>query len=202
MTVILLLERIQTFSAKFAPKFALVCEQDKNTINTNFRIFATFEQTVKIVSDHKIIGKLSIWIINLIVIILALVFVIVYLLVRDSNPEEKKEEAIAFCGTEDPMDKAYTNLEIADNLFKAKCAACHRVDDNTTGPKLAGVFDRIPDHNWFNLFIQQEDSLIKSKDKYLLEKKKYAPEIDFRHAFKELNATELKRLRLFILINE
>lgn len=154
-------------------------------------------------SDHKIIGKLSIWIINLIVIILVLIFVIVYLIVRQRNlTEVKEEDPVAFCGTENPIDKGYYNLEMGSAVFKAKCATCHRVDDNTTGPKLAGVFDRIPDHNWFNLFIQQEDSLIKSKDKYLLEKKKYAPEIDFRHAFKELNATELKRLRLFILINE
>ncbi len=53
-------------------------------------------------------------------------------------------------------------------LFKQKCAVCHSMKEGVkiTGPSLLGVFNRIPQGDWFVNWVLNNDKLIKSGDKY------------------------------------
>lgn len=48
-------------------------------------------------------------------------------------------------------------------LFNANCAACHKLDANSTGPALRGVVDRHPTE-WLHKWIKDSSGLIKSGD--------------------------------------
>jgi len=48
-------------------------------------------------------------------------------------------------------------------LFNANCAACHKLDANSTGPALRGVVDRHPTE-WLHKWIKNSSGLIKSGD--------------------------------------
>src|SRR5690606_33465913 len=48
-------------------------------------------------------------------------------------------------------------------LFNANCAACHKLDANSTGPALRGVVDRHPTE-WLHNWIKNSSGLIKSGD--------------------------------------
>src|SRR5690606_29890734 len=48
-------------------------------------------------------------------------------------------------------------------LFNANCAACHKLDANSTGPALRGVVDRHPT-DWLHKWIKDSSGLIKSVD--------------------------------------
>lgn len=52
-------------------------------------------------------------------------------------------------------------------LFKANCAACHRVDDKKlTGPGLKDVFLRVPSEEWLYPWIKNSQKVIASGDAY------------------------------------
>ncbi len=48
-------------------------------------------------------------------------------------------------------------------LFNANCAACHKLDANSTGPALRGMIDRHPT-DWLHKWIKDSSGLIKSGD--------------------------------------
>ena len=56
------------------------------------------------------------------------------------------------------------NLSAQDGkaIFQQKCATCHAVDKNLTGPALKGVEDRWPDKNQIYNWIHNSASVIKS----------------------------------------
>lgn len=53
-------------------------------------------------------------------------------------------------------------------LFKANCARCHsgNLQVESTGPALYGVFDRVPNREWFYPWIKNSAALIASGDDY------------------------------------
>ena len=77
-------------------------------------------------------------------------------------------EPIATCGNND-------NPEQAPEIFKAKCASCHRLQKDGTGPKLTGILDRVPSEEWLRSFISNQDSLIAIGDEYTLEIMEFSP---------------------------
>ena len=48
-------------------------------------------------------------------------------------------------------------------LFNSQCAACHKMDANSTGPALRGMADRHPT-DWLHKWIKDSSGLIKSGD--------------------------------------
>jgi cytochrome c2 len=76
------------------------------------------------------------------------------------------------CATEEanPEPKSIAAENIAPNehgkkLFYAKCASCHMVNKDMTGPALRGVEDRWPDKKLLYAFIRNSEEVIR-KDKY------------------------------------
>ena len=57
----------------------------------------------------------------------------------------------------DPIEKGKT-------LFKARCAACHNVNQNLTGPALAGVDER-RSIDWIINFVHSSQTMVKKGDK-------------------------------------
>jgi cytochrome c2 len=54
-----------------------------------------------------------------------------------------------------------------EKLFKANCAACHRIDaKKLTGPGLQGVMDRVPSKEWLYDWVKNSQKLIASGDSY------------------------------------
>ena len=65
-----------------------------------------------------------------------------------NNKKPVKAEEF-YCGVKD--DKTY-NIDSGINqpdVYKGKCASCHLVNKDMTGPKLEGVLDKIPSEKWF-----------------------------------------------------
>lgn len=50
-----------------------------------------------------------------------------------------------------------------ESLFKANCAACHKLDKKATGPALRGVADKY-EKEWLYAWIKNSQGLIKSGD--------------------------------------
>jgi len=78
-----------------------------------------------------------------------------------SSPEPETE----------PNTIATENLapnETGKKLFYAKCASCHMVNKDMTGPALKGVEDRWPDKEKLYAFIRNSEEVIRN-DKYARE---------------------------------
>lgn len=82
---------------------------------------------------------------------------------------------LAGCGSEAPQTEAKTMSEenIAPHekgkkLFYRKCASCHMVNKDLTGPALRGVEERWPDKEKLYAFIRNSQEVIR-KDKYARE---------------------------------
>jgi len=58
--------------------------------------------------------------------------------------------------------------ETGKKLFYSKCASCHMVNKEMTGPALKGVEDRWPDKEKLYAFIRNSEEVIRS-DKYVRE---------------------------------
>jgi cytochrome c551/c552 len=85
----------------------------------------------------------------------------VLLLIACSSPEP----------TPEPKTIAATDLapnETGKKLFYAKCASCHMVNKDMTGPALKGVETRWPDKEKLYAFIRNSEEVIRS-DKYARE---------------------------------
>lgn len=73
--------------------------------------------------------------------------------------------------TPEPKTIAETDLapnETGKKLFYAKCASCHMVNKDMTGPALKGVEDRWPDKEKLYAFIRNSEEVIRN-DKYARE---------------------------------
>ena len=54
-----------------------------------------------------------------------------------------------------------------EKLFKANCAACHRIDSKKlTGPGLGGIMERVPSKEWLYDWVKNSQKLIASGDSY------------------------------------
>jgi cytochrome c2 len=79
------------------------------------------------------------------------------------------------CNTPEPAPEPKTiateNLapnETGKKLFYGKCASCHMVNKDMTGPALKGVEDRWPDKEKLYAFIRNSEEVIRN-DKYARE---------------------------------
>jgi hypothetical protein len=113
-----------------------------------------------------------------------------------NNKKPVKAEEF-YCGVED--DKTY-NIDSGINqpdVYKRKCASCHLVSKDMTGPKLEGVLDKIPSEKWFELYIKNEDSLLKNRDKYANEISNFST-VNNVHNFNDLTTVEINILKKYI----
>lgn len=62
-----------------------------------------------------------------------------------------------------PADSAGGDVAAGEKLFKANCAACHKLDRKATGPALRGVADK-HDREWLYKWIKNSQELIASGD--------------------------------------
>ena len=58
---------------------------------------------------------------------------------------------------------AYTPTEEGKSIFMSRCAACHNVNKNMTGPALSGV-DLRRSIDWIISFVQSSQSMVKKGD--------------------------------------
>lgn len=104
----------------------------------------------------------------------------------------KVEEPISECGV-----RCGNELQVEmPTVFKAKCAVCHSLDKDLTGPKLRNILDRVPSEDWFDAFIQHEDSLVNANDPYTMEVQKWSPVRGNHNS--ELRDEELKELKDYL----
>jgi len=92
-------------------------------------------------------------------ILISLIFIIFF--IACTSPEPAPE----------PKTIATTDLapnETGKKLFYAKCASCHMVNKDMTGPALKGVEDRWPDKEKLYAFIRNSEEVIRN-DKYARE---------------------------------
>ncbi|WP_203294462.1 c-type cytochrome [Luteirhabdus pelagi] len=73
------------------------------------------------------------------------------------------EEATAEADAETPAAEGVGDVEAGERLFKANCAACHKLDKRATGPALRGVADKY-DREWLYAWIKNSQELIASGD--------------------------------------
>lgn len=121
---------------------------------------------------------------------------LIFIVLFSACSQRKKE---INCATKDPEIICGNTPNIQPpEIFKSKCAICHRIDVNLTAPKLLNVLERVPSEQWFTDFVRNEDSLKKIKDPYTLEIEEWSP-VDFRHNFKELDEKQLEEIKYYIL---
>ncbi|MEO7310845.1 MAG: c-type cytochrome [Chitinophagaceae bacterium] len=84
---------------------------------------------------------------------------------------------VLFTACSSPSEKTNTNaksvaaspaLEHGKEIFFGRCASCHMVNKELTGPALKGAEDRWPDKQKMYAFIRNSDSVIQT-DKYARE---------------------------------
>ena len=90
------------------------------------------------------------------------------------------------------------NVQAQDGeaLFKSKCASCHKVDKDFTGPALHGVMSRIPDPEWIYKWIASPAKMIAS-DPYAAQlAAKWKPSV--MTAFPELKKEEIDAIIAYV----
>ena len=110
--------------------------------------------------------------------------------------QEKKEETLG-CGVLDEPVSASDTRKQMPAIFSERCATCHVLEATTTGPKISGVLDRIPNEHWFDGFIRNEDAFIKQKEPYTLLLNKQSLPIQFSHNFKDLSEEQIEELKAY-----
>lgn len=81
-----------------------------------------------------------------------------------------EKEAIGVCGTvPDSPDYSLPDSPEALALFKSNCARCHSLNfhQNSTGPALAGLADRVPNRSWVYEFLRNPEEMLLG-DEYAL----------------------------------
>lgn len=101
------------------------------------------------------------------------------------------EEPAGTCGNYSPETRGSA-------IFKAKCATCHSLDRDGTGPALKNVKNRLPrNSNYLELFVRNEDSLIKANDPYALKiSKSRVP--DYRHNYSKISKEDWEELENYL----
>ncbi|RYY47595.1 MAG: cytochrome c, partial [Chitinophagaceae bacterium] len=90
------------------------------------------------------------------------------------------------------------NVQAQDGeaLFKANCAACHKVDKDFTGPALQGWSSRVPDADWIYKWIASPAKMI-SSDPYSKELfAKWKPTV--MTAFPNLKKEEIDAIMAYV----
>ena len=107
---------------------------------------------------------------------------------KRNNYAVESEEPIGTCGN-------YYDSPIKQPLvFKEKCATCHALERDGTGPALVDVIYRIPGGiKYLELFLRNEDSLIKAKDRYAIDISE-SRAIDWHHNYKEIPPEDWEEL--------
>lgn len=100
------------------------------------------------------------------------------------------------CATKDITDQIKLKVE-EPSIFTAKCAICHMLDKNSTGPKLFKVFDRLPNEKWFEEFVKNEDSLLNIGDQYAQNIQNWSPARG-NHNFKNLTELQIAEIRKYL----
>lgn len=88
-----------------------------------------------------------------------LVFALTFSTSIYSQDDPAKEEAAA----DAPADAAGGDVAAGESLFKANCAACHKMDKKAVGPPLRGITDKL-DRDWLHDWIKDSQGLIASGD--------------------------------------
>jgi hypothetical protein len=102
------------------------------------------------------------------------------------------------CVTPDPIPICGNVNSVSEPaIFKAKCTTCHMLYKNSTGPKLHNVYNHLPNEEWFELFVRNEDSLIKVNDKYARKIQKWSP-VDGNHNFKEISDKQMSEIKEYL----
>ena len=113
------------------------------------------------------------------------------------NKKKPSETEEFVCGVKDDHTFNIDDVENQPDVYRRKCAACHQINKDGTGPKLIGVLNKIPNEKWFELYIKNEDSLLKSNDIYAIEISKYS-EVKNIHKFNEITNQEINELKKYI----
>jgi len=74
---------------------------------------------------------------------------------KDATATETSEAA--------PAEGSGGDVAAGEKLFKANCAACHKLDRKATGPALRGVADK-HDQAWLHEWVKDSQAMIKSGD--------------------------------------
>lgn len=91
-------------------------------------------------------------------------------------------------------------IEVVDkgpSVFQAKCAICHHLHKNTTGPALSGVLDRAPYPTWFQEFVRNQDSLINLGEPYREEVMNWSV-VRHQHNYNEITDDEMHQLEEYV----
>ncbi|PHR31660.1 MAG: hypothetical protein COA38_07585 [Fluviicola sp.] len=94
------------------------------------------------------------------------------------------------CGV---VDGSIENIKKVPLVFQAKCATCHSLTKDTTGPALIGVSDRIPYPRWFHEFVTNQDSLINVNEPYTRRIMNWSI-VNFEHNFNGITKEEMSQL--------
>jgi len=81
-------------------------------------------------------------------------------------------------------------------IFNSNCAACHKVNAISDPDLIKNLLQRMPNEEYFGLFITNEDSLRKANDKYAKSLTEKFP-TGYSHNFK-FNKEEIENLKKYI----
>jgi hypothetical protein len=128
------------------------------------------------------------------VIIVTALGVLFYRLMHptDENPGCATKDVPEFSGTLSISPEKQKGKAI----FDSNCVACHKMNAKSTPDLIKNVFERIPNEEYFSLFITNEDSLLKANDKYITKLREEFP-TGFTHHFKFTNE-EIEYLKKYI----
>ncbi len=68
---------------------------------------------------------------------------------------------------------------------------------DVTGPKLYRILDRVPNEDWFDNFIRNEDSLVAIGDSHAVEIQHWSV-VDGHHYFKEITDKQLTEIKEYL----
>src|SRR5689334_10018526 len=63
-----------------------------------------------------------------------------------------------------PADAA--SITAGGALFNGNCKSCHKIHQESVGPALAGVYDRVPSIDWVKGWVKNSAKVIASGDAY------------------------------------
>lgn len=111
-----------------------------------------------------------------------LYFILIFVL--SSCFYNKKEEESQFACGNSTKDNLVLHGDEKEGqlLYKQKCATCHYLQNDGTGPSLGNILQKIPDTAWFKTYVSSEISLIDSGDEYYDSISQYSP-VEYRHNF-------------------
>lgn len=106
----------------------------------------------------RTLGTISALILAMIVVI----FCTAFLITEEQSTYIAQESPVQIIDTV-PKTALTERQELGKSLFRANCAACHKLFKKMTGPKLYGVTDRY-EKEWLYKWINNSAALIKSGD--------------------------------------